>query len=508
MRAFEVKYDISVFLLLTFFILQFISQCFLFGVEDDQRFFEVSLEELAKMKVNIASKSAESFFNAPAIITVINKSEIESLNPRNMTDILATVPGFNNQTRNLGENMFQVRGIHSVNDTILLMLDGHPLNDRTFGTMIYIINSIPIEAIERIEIIRGPGSTIYGANAFYGVVNIITASGESNAETKIGAKFGSEKTMQGIISYKREDKEKESHLIVTGSLFHTAGPGLDFTDRSGVFGKTSFEQGRTHLYLNYKKGAFGFMALYNKEELGPFVGIAYRLNERTKRKYTTGAIESKLNLSIARNIEMSGKVYCDTFIYDCFWEFLPKELLPPNGMLMKGYAKDFRLGSEWNAHIRFSDKHRLLMGFVYDYIGLNDAWSSENNETPYQFTLNAEPWISNGRETNFAFYLQDNYFITKKLQLVLGIRYDNHTAYGDSWNPRGGLTMNLGSKSNLKLLFGQAFRAPTFWDIYSNSPDQVKNPGLRPEQIRTIDVELSSSFSDNFLHGSTFSIMR
>lgn len=459
---------------------------------------DLSLEELLSIKVSVASKSLESFSSAPSIISVISKHEIQNSNARNLTDILNTLPGFNYHTSNLGSTLFQVRGIHSVNDNILLMIDGHPLNDRIFGTIIYILNSIPVDQIEQIEIIRGPGSVLYGTNAFYAVVNIVTLKGGLYNETNINTKLGSDKTLQGIITYKKEDIENNYHLIVSGSVGFSEGPKLDYTDKSNTKDKTSSIQNRYHSYINYKNGNFGFSALYNREELGPYLGIAYYFAPRTLRRYTTIATEANSSFALNKKVTVSHKVYWDSFIYDCDWEYKSAKLNPPNGYLTSAYAKDYKLGTELTIQHSFNDQHRLIFGFVYDYLGITDSEAQDNLPSfGYQFSDIPGSWITNEDETNYAVYVQDNYFITQNLQMVMGIRYDNHTAYGDSWNPRCALTYTLSDNANLKLLYGQAFKAPNFWDLFSNSADQVRNPDLKPEVIKSLEAELNYMFTDN-----------
>ena len=88
--------------------------------------FNMSIQELMQIKVKVASKSEEKLKDAPSVISIINRRQISNLNPRNLSDILNIIPGFNYQISNLGSPLFQFRGIHSVNDQILLMIDGHP----------------------------------------------------------------------------------------------------------------------------------------------------------------------------------------------------------------------------------------------------------------------------------------------------------------------------------------------------------------------------------------------
>ncbi len=373
------------------------------------------------------------------------------------------------------------------------MIDGHAVNNRIFGSLSYIIGSIPVESVERIEIIRGPGSVMYGTNAFHAVINVITIRNSEGSESRSIAKIGSDKTIAGVTTAKI--KEGDFQLSATGSYLYSDGPQLDFTDINGLHGKTDFEKKIPHLYVNLQKGMFGFSGLYNQETLGPFVGLAYQLNDETERDYTTMAAEGRFNTSFFdEKYELSGKAYWDMFKYDCFWEIISESESNPYGYIAEGKADDFRVGTEWNLQIRFSDRHRLLSGFVYDYIELSSSSGVDNSQDPSQMTSESE-WISTGNEKNYAFYLQDNLFITDTLQIVAGLRYDNHTAYGDSWNPRCALTKKLGDKTNIKILYGQAFRSPTFWELYSTSDDQLGNPNLEPEKIQTFETEVNTFFN-------------
>jgi iron complex outermembrane receptor protein len=211
-------------------------------------------------------------------------------------------------------------------------------------------------------------------------------------------------------------------------------------------------------------------------------------------------LEASTELDITKTWRLISKIYWDSFIYDCFWEYVPASILPPNGFITDAYARDYRLGAEITAEAKFSDNHRLLIGLLNDFIGITDSRAEDNRaDNGYHYAEVPGSWIANGKDRNYAFYAQDNYFVTQKLQLVLGMRYDNHTAYGDSWNPRSGITYRLKDKGYAKLLYGQAFRAPNNLDLYSNSADQVKNPDLAPEKIQTLETEFNYAFFNNFV---------
>ncbi|MBF0397670.1 MAG: TonB-dependent receptor [Desulfobacterales bacterium] len=486
------KYLLSM-MSLTLFVFSF-NQLLFSGEVATELLDELSFYEL---EVAIASKRQESFAVAPSIITVITRKDIENLNPKTFYNLLETIPGFTLHTRNLGEPFLELRGIPYVHDQILIMIDNHPLNESIFGTGIYVAETIPLELIERIEVLRGPGSAIYGTNAAYAVINIITANEkQKNNETRFLAKYGSDNTINGVAI--RKEKKDNGFLITSASILKTDGLNVNFTDRKGIKGKTFFKQEYDHLYLNYRQGNYGVLGLFGKENLGPFVGIAKTLNQKTDREYTTGALEGNANFKLTDKIDLVGKVYYDTFIYDCLWEYYPKEITPPNGQLTEAEGQVHKVGSELNFQMKLSEKESLTLGLVYDYLELTSIKTANNTDNPYQLKPTT-PWVLPDHKKNFAIFVQSNYFATDKLQLVLGLRYDYDSSYGNSLNPRTGFTYELSDSHNIKLLFGQAFRGPDFFDIGSGSPDQIKNQDLNPEIVRTLDLEWNSIWLKSIL---------
>ncbi len=134
-----------------------------------------------------ATKRKISTRKAPAIATVITADEIKNMGARDLTDVLKTVPGFGVSINEWGVNMFEVRGIKTTgSEKILVMTDGHRLNESYTGSGLCLtFNDLSVEKIRQIEIIRGPGSALYGANAFTAVINIITKDADDADEPSV-----------------------------------------------------------------------------------------------------------------------------------------------------------------------------------------------------------------------------------------------------------------------------------------------------------------------------------
>ena len=144
--------------------------------ETEKDIFDLSIAELMQVRISLATKTEETVLTVPSTITVFDQADIQALGVKNAYDVMNFVPGFQ-MTR--GDWVGAVpkehaRGVYLDNGYILVMINGDRLNEISFGKASVYTPHIPTEIIERIEVIRGPGSALYGSNAFLGVLNIIT----------------------------------------------------------------------------------------------------------------------------------------------------------------------------------------------------------------------------------------------------------------------------------------------------------------------------------------------
>jgi outer membrane receptor for ferrienterochelin and colicins len=161
-----------------------------FAAVAEKDIFDLSIKELMQVRISLATKTEETVLTVPSTITVFERTDIESLGVKNAYDVMNFVPGFQ-MTR--GDWVGAVpkehaRGVYLDNGYILVMVNGERLNEVSFGKASVYTPHIPIDIIERIEVIRGPGSALYGSNAFLGVLNIITQQSVNQLKVSIGEK--------------------------------------------------------------------------------------------------------------------------------------------------------------------------------------------------------------------------------------------------------------------------------------------------------------------------------
>src|SRR5579863_8990757 len=195
------------------------------GQESSPDLSEASLEQLGSIKVYSASKHFQVSGDAPSSVTVITASEIQQQGYRTLADILRTVRGFfvtyNRNYSSLGVRGFARPG--DFNTRILLLVDGHRLNDDVYDeAMIGTEFPIDIDLIQRIEIVRGPVSSLYGSNALFAVINIVTRRAQDLNGLDLSSEAASFNTYQGRISYGRQLKQLQ--FVISGSFYGSRGP--------------------------------------------------------------------------------------------------------------------------------------------------------------------------------------------------------------------------------------------------------------------------------------------
>ena len=175
--------------------------------------------------VYAASKYEQKITEAPSSISIITSEEIRKYGYRNMAEILRSVRGFQ-MTNDRNYQFVNVRGFGlpgDYNSRVLLLIDGHRINNNIFGQALLGTESpIEIDLIERVEIVRGPSSSLYGTNAFFGVINIITKRGIDFKGLEVSGELGSFEMYKTRLSY-GEKYPNDLEVLLSGSYFDTQG---------------------------------------------------------------------------------------------------------------------------------------------------------------------------------------------------------------------------------------------------------------------------------------------
>ena len=460
---------------------------------------DMSLEQLSQMTVYSASKHEQSISDAPSSVTVITGDEIQRYGYRTLADILETVRGFY-ITYDRYQSYVGVRGFGRLGDwnsRILLLVDGHRINDNVLGqAFVGLEFPVDIDLIQRIEIIRGPSSSLYGAEAFFAVINVITRKDNQPKREEISFAAGSFGSYGGRATW--DGEYKGAVFALSGSFYSSIGPTLFFPEfdtpatNYGVTSNTNYESYQ-RILATITRGGFTFQGLYNSQNKG--VPTAY--------------FDSRFNDPRTRNLQ--GIDYLDV-------------------------RYEHTLGQQWQLDARTSVSKNTLYGPVaYDaapappdtYAYNGQWWDSEiklSRSLPHDSTLNfgteitdnfrldefnLDPDISqvatkvSAKSVNWAEYAQLDSQINRKFSVSAGVRYDYYNSgFGGSTNPRIALIYHPASSTTVKFLYGSAFRAPV---PYESNPDYgpfyVGNSRLQPEKIRSVEGILEQSLGGH-LHAS------
>lgn len=465
--------------------------------KDLQLFFE-------EQELVTATRRPTSLRKAPANATIVTADEIRNMGARNLLDVLKMVPGIGISFNEFGANMIEVRGIRTaINEKILVMIDGHSLNKNINGSALYhVAETLPLENIRQVEVVRGPGSALYGNSALVATINIITRNGEeiNGLEAKAGG--GSFDSSAGSLVGGRAIGDK---LTISGSLNHyrTIGPklaveadtltGTPFSLAPGTTNQ-SFEQTDTFLKIGY--GDLSFRGQYLTLEKDLFIGIASALTDDSSvARVDNYWGELAYDLRLTDRLSTKLKFHYDHYDQDPSVKIFPNGFggVFPDGMIGRPLAKDRTIGGgqqvDWDP---FKDNH-LIAGFSFEEMRQYDVKQLANFDpetgAPLASIQDVANWNRDATRRIWALFVQDEWQLPARINLTAGVRDDHYSDFGNTVNPRAGLVWSFLENADLKLLYGRAFRAPNFQELYDiNNPVVVGNPDLKPERITTYEA--------------------
>ena len=241
---------------------------------DVNPYLEMDLEQLQEVTIVTASKYSQKLSETASLVTVIDKQEIKQFGFRTLGDALRTVPGFFVNNNRSYENV-GIRGFDQsadINGRMLVMIDGIRMNDAIYDQG-FVGNELPldIDLVERIEVVQGPGSSMYGNNAFFAVVNLITRNGQGYQGGELAGSWSSFDTYKGRFSYGRKQDNGLEYLI-SGTGLSSEGPRLKFPEQAsdnnprGVT-KTNNTDGE-QVFAKASWGDFSFEGGYGNRNVG------------------------------------------------------------------------------------------------------------------------------------------------------------------------------------------------------------------------------------------------
>lgn len=469
--------------------------------EQKKDVFDLDLDELLNVKTSIASKKAQTVAEAPSVVSVITAEEIKNMGARDISEVLNSVPGFETSMNIAGNILVGVRGVKDPRFSckILMLLDGRPINGIFYGGSVFYPSELDLENIERIEIIRGPGSALYGRNAFSAVINLVSKSGKTEKGFKAKAEYGSFNTTNARLAYGFNKEDLQFHI--SGFLTKTDG-----TDAINPNTKSHWNIDQNNQIfngnINYKN--FRFSGAFKNSKVGVWSNggevrekIGYYTFEYNKELSSTTKIKAMLYGQNSHHIE-------DLEI------FKPGTTVPfpaPLGFYVSPEFREYLYGALIETNIKLADNNDILFGIQSDLYGAKDAFihSNLNLDTyiPYpgvghdDQVLFEKGWVrDNGHEfNNISLYCQDSWQIVHDLGLTLGARYDHEKQIGNVINPRVGLVWSVTPKAYLKVMYGSAYRSANTSQLDQLSGFSLGTPDLKPEKIKTYEASFSYRFT-------------
>jgi iron complex outermembrane receptor protein len=464
----------------------------------------MSMEDLTKLKVDAvygASKFLQKADDAPASVTIVTAEEIQKYGYRTLADVLRTVPGFyiiydRNYT------YVGVRGISNPGDynaRILFLLDGHRVNDNIFdGAYVGTEFPVDVDLIERIEIVRGPSSSVYGTGAFLAVINVITKRGRDLDSMEVSAQAGSWDSYKARASYgKRFDNGLET--LVSGSFYDSQGhsrlffpefdsPVTNYGIAENADGDEAYNVFADIIY----KGFDIHIVDASRTKHIPTASFGTVFNDpRTKTTDARAYIDMQYRRVLGKwetlaRISYDWYGYNGTYIYD-----YAKTGVPPY-TVNKDLASGDWLDLQWDASHTFFKRHSVTLGTEF-----------RQDLRQHQANYDVQPYFSylnNNRTARlWALYAQDEFSINGKLSLFAGVRSDWHQGYGNTISPRLGAIVNPTQDTSIKATYSRAFRAPNSYETYySDSAGDTGNPLLQPEKIRSYELDVEHHFGRTF----------
>jgi outer membrane receptor for ferrienterochelin and colicins len=477
----------------------------------------------ADSMISLATGYSRPLFDAPATAYTITREQIQALGAENLVQVLQTLPGFYPATNDGRSYQSSVRGI---TNRVLILVNGLPLDEGLLNATLS-ANDILTYDIDHVEITLGPGSSLFGADAVAGTINLVTRTSTAALIDEVGVLGGTEDSYSGYVVH---------NAPINSSLrlgLYAAAYNTDGDDSTLKADAQSAVDRQLHTHASLAPGPLNLArkVVDTRAELSGDEWTA-RASYRNEYDFHTGTgLAFALDPwgtydSSLKTVELVGHhtTQNDWHLrgYATFTEVgQPAEnlhLYPPGsfggtfpqGVLQSFKLKEDRFRAETSAEYTASVSHRLLVG-LGAFHNRFDVLSDDRNYVirkgrviptghfaAYGGVADA-PLLDNTAQTVYYLLAQDEWSITRDLILTAGGRYDHYSELGGTFNPRASLVWNESAKSVVKLLYGRAFRTPTIIETESNGTyAPLGNPELKPV---TLDM-LELAFNRRFLRGT------
>lgn len=445
----------------------------------------ISMEELLKMGIEVASFTQKNIFNTPSTVSIVDKETIKRYNFTKISEALSYVSGFSIMRSYLKRNIPTSRGVLQDNyaNKVLVMINGTPAWNASTGEGN--LDRIEIADVERIEVLKGPASVLYGTNAYSGAINIVlkkvTQTGSSGR-----MKYGENGLLGGggNFVYSQDDYK----IFISANSTTEKGSDFYFLDQANVGGnvKQYLKSSNFTVDLFYKNHGVLFNA-YNEDE--SYLGVTPRFSAGAGKNHNVNgylfnysfknSFSKEFIVNADLTLDWQQRVLSRTFDDDTRADVVGQRL---SGVVSALYqANDqlsFQLGTE------YAKKKSVK----YDNISVQKGIVLENN------------YMSGKSIYDFSVFGQADYSFSS-FNILAGLRYNKNELFGGNVSSRATIVYSIDSKNALKLVYGTSYRSPSLFELYFRTSTNTVfgNTKLNPEESTSFEFSYITSFGNFFI---------
>ncbi|MBN3035523.1 MAG: TonB-dependent receptor [Bacteroidales bacterium] len=454
----------------------------------------IGQQDLLSLDVNVkvASTKGEKIFKTPSAVTIISKEQIENFNFSSISEALETVAGVYVTRTYLKRNLPTSRGIlqDQYANKVLILINGIPSWNAVTGEGN--LDRIGIHDVERIEVLKGPASVLYGTNAYSGAINIVLkSSDEMQMEAHMG--YGSNASIQG--GGNASGKAGDFSLFVAGNGGDVRQPAKLWQDgakpqEEGIIDDHIASNNFT-VHAGYQSHSLlinGFRVIESYLGVSPTFAAGANndhIVQGTTANYTfDGAVTDKIGLR-------AGVTY----------DYGHRDLSRKKADDVRAKITGERINGFAVSNISLTDVISLDIGADYE-----QRTSMEySNYDPIKDSITEENNMKDKSVSEYSVFGQLNLNM-EKISAVAGARYTNNEFFGSNVSPRATVVYSFNETNSLKLLYGESFRAPSLFELYFETASKTVfgNTRLDPERSRSIEFAYLTSFSDFFIQALVY----
>jgi outer membrane receptor for ferrienterochelin and colicins len=455
----------------------------------DQDLMSMQIEDLGRVQVYSASRHLEDARKAPSSVSIITAEEIRRYGWRTLAEALRSLRGFyisdNRQYTYMGVRGFMRPG--DDNPRILLLVNGHRLNDKVYDTAA-LGGEFPVDLdlVDHIEVVRGPGSSLYGTNAIFGVINVITREPEGKAVLETSDEVGSNLSRTGSATL-MGSRGRISGLV-SGSTYRSAGEGSLFfpefatPETNNGYAENVDGEHFEHAFAELRYGDFHFDGmLSNRIRQFPTGSSGTVFDDPANRERDTrGYLDVSFRRKLGESTDVEVRAYYDAYDYIGSGDYGPPGY-QPLAVFVKARA-DWA-GSEATVTRHFGEQ-TITAGGEYEHSLAIKQWTYAAGQ-PYVFWSNEKPFIG-------AVFADAELHLIPRVIVHAGARWDKSSNFEDAVSPRAALIYLPDERTAVKYIVGRAFRNPNAYEeYYADGVTVAAVPrSLVPEQIVSNELVL------------------